>query len=126
MGGPGSGGRRSGAGAKKKPSHLRGIDGGAGRRGGAPGAVLPPPPPSELPPVSPPADLAPDERQVWDAWAPMAHQERTLTTSTLPAFELLCQLEVDRRSIRRRFWTAAGPTFALFSGPLTIGEGPLH
>lgn len=42
---------------------------------------------------------------MWDAWAPLAHQERTLTLSTLGSFVILCQLEVDRRALRGRYVT---------------------
>ena len=105
MGGFGSGGRRSGAGRKKKPTHLRGIDGGAGRRGGEGGDEPPAPLPGDASIVLPPDDLGPDERRVWDAWAPLAHQERTLGASTLSSFVLLCELEVDRRALRSRYIT---------------------
>lgn len=107
MGGFGSGGARAGAGRKKKPTHLRGIDGGAGRRG-----EIGDPPSIPIDPlmVVPPADLGPDERQVWDAWAPLAHHERTLAASTLSSFVLLCELEVDRRALRRRYITQRSAT----------------
>jgi hypothetical protein len=103
MGGFGSGGNRSGAGRKPKPKHMRLIDGGADRRGSASGGGEQPPPLPDAPAIAPPDDLSPEERAVWDLWAPAAQQERTLVPATVASFRLLCQLEVDRRSLRDRF-----------------------
>lgn len=101
MGGFGSGGNRSGSGRKAKPKHLRLIDGGADRRGS--GQETDGLPPADATRVEAPDDLSPEERAVWDHWAPRAHQERTLTPSTCANFVLMCQLEVDRRWLRARY-----------------------
>ncbi|HVL67189.1 MAG TPA: hypothetical protein VM364_07990 [Vicinamibacterales bacterium] len=110
MGGHGSGGRRAGAGRKKKAEHLRLIDGGAGRRGrrstgdqaiGAEDA-----PAADAPVLEPPDTLLAEERAVWDEWAPLALAARTLTSTTLPNFVTLCELEADRRDLRGRYLRA--------------------
>lgn len=108
MGGVGSGGRRSGAGRKKKPTHLRAIDGGASHRG--PGLDLGQAPAiTESPCVDVPADLTLEELAVWQAWAPLAHEQRTLTPATVSNFVHLCALEVDRRELRARYVPARSP-----------------
>lgn len=102
MGGKGSGGRRIGSGRKKKPTHLRGIDGGAGRRGPAGDRdVDPVDVASAL--MDAPASLGPGECVIWQEWAPLAHAAGTLTPSTLGNFVQLCQAEVDRRELRDRY-----------------------
>lgn len=106
MGGRGSGGHRQGAGRKKKPTHLRGIDGGAGRRGpmDPPDGTAPPPPPvADVALLEPPAGLGVIEAGIWRAWAPIAHIAGTLTTSTAANFAHLCQLEADRQELRARY-----------------------
>lgn len=98
MGGPGSGGRRAGAGRKKKPEAWRVIDGGADRRGPRPeGDVQAPAEDATV--VIAPADLLPAERVVWTEWAPLAMTEKTLTKSTLAAFLHVVQLEVECREL---------------------------
>lgn len=103
MGGHGSGGSRSGSGRKKKATHLRGIDGGAGRRGDDQVGDRDEAPATEPAPIAPPKDLTPAELLVWTAWAPLAAIEGTLTASTLSAFVHLCEMEVDRRELRARY-----------------------
>lgn len=99
------GGRRVGAGRKPKAELLRFIDGNAGRRKRRPGA--PANGPGDDPaPVAPPADLTAEELAVWNQWAPLALERRTLTDSTRFAFEHLCLLEIDRRTLRQRFTQA--------------------
>jgi hypothetical protein len=105
MGGFGSGGSRSGAGRKKKATHLRGIDGGAGRRGPAveqPNDALAAAEAPSTPP-SPPPGLGPTELAIWMEWAPLATDQGTLTASTLANFAQLCQAEADRRELRDRY-----------------------
>lgn len=115
MGGKGSGGRRPGAGRKKKPTHLRGIDGGAGRRGPAAdrdtAAVA-----AAASLMDAPASLGPGELVIWLEWAPLAHAAGTLTPATLGNFVQLCQAEVDRRELRAQYTIrrdAAGYPLAL-------------
>jgi hypothetical protein len=103
MGGFGSGGSRPGAGRKRKPTHLRAIDGGADRRGPRGDDDDAELPPADAAALEPPDDLSPEERAVWDAWAPLAIAERTLTPATLANFVQLCQAEVDRRHLRARY-----------------------
>lgn len=105
MGGQGSGGSRPGAGRKKKPEHLRLIDGGADRRGPRPddAAGAAPPADEAAPAIEAPAGLTDAELAVWNEWAPLAIAERTLTPATARAFAHLCELEADRREIRGRY-----------------------
>lgn len=98
MGGFGSGGHRAGAGRKKNPTHLRAIDGGAGRRGSGDvddggGAAEPT--------IEPPSDLSAEELAVWAEWAPLAIAEKTLTKATLGAFVHVIQLELECRDLDR-------------------------
>lgn len=99
MGGFGSGGARSGAGRKKKPTHLRGIDGGAGRRGESVEADDLTPDAASPAEVQAPADLAPAELAVWTEWAPVAIAEKTLTKATVVAFVHVIQLELECREL---------------------------
>ena len=105
MGGKGSGGRRSGAGRRKKATHLRGIDGGAGRRGpmDPPAGAAPPPPVADVALLEPPAGLGAIESDIWRAWAPLAHAIGTLTAATAANFGQLCVLEADRRELWARY-----------------------
>jgi hypothetical protein len=102
MGGFGSGGKRPGAGRKKKTDLEKEIGGNAGRRVPAmivahpssPKAELSTPAPTAVAPVErvpPPKDLTEDERKVWDALAPHALAKRTLTKATAWAFRMLCR-----------------------------------
>ena len=97
MGGKGSGGRRIGSGRKKKPTHLRGIDGGAGRRGPAPAsdAELPPVPTTDAALLEPPAGSTVAEAAIWRSWAPQVIVNGTLTASTSAAFAHVVQLQVE-------------------------------
>ncbi len=108
MGGPGSGGRRGGAGRKKKPTHLRGIDGGAGRRGpadppGAEGELPPSAPVADAALLEPPAALRAAAGDVWLEWAPLALAAGTLVASVAANFAQLCMLEADRRELWARY-----------------------
>lgn len=117
MGGKGSGGRRPGAGRKKKPAHLRLIDGGADHRprlGSAEAAPLRPESCPEPPCALPAAELA-----VWQQWAPLAHRERTLTASTVWAFAALCEMEVDRRQTRAKYAGAQRPLLQVSESELS-------
>lgn len=106
MGGFGSGGSRSGAGRRRKPKHLRLLDGGAGRRGddgGEPPIAGDDAPPSAPLPLEPPTWLGEAQLVVWHAWAPLAHAEGTLVQATLENFVQLCALETDRRELWARY-----------------------
>jgi hypothetical protein len=121
MGGTGSGGARSGAGRKKKPTHLRAIDGGADHRtptstNDAMPAI------AEPASIEPPADFARDELIVWNEWAPRAQAERTLTPTTLGSFVQLCQLEADRRELRGRYTARRSPVTGELLPLLVMGS----
>lgn len=103
MGGFGSGGSRSGAGRKKKASHLRGIDGGAGRRPSSDGDAVPPAAVDDRQMLPAPDDVAGEVLMVWNKWAPRAHASGTLTAETVDNFVLLCLAEADRRELYRRY-----------------------
>ena len=88
------GGARPGAGRKPKPTHLRGLDGGAGHRQVVPPAAATAP----IDEFDAPDTLSVDERNVWVRQAPLAFKARTLTRSTALAFERYCQLVVRERN----------------------------
>ena len=108
MGGKGSGGRRVGAGAKRKDQALRALDGNASHRG----RVLSHPSAPVVPPLGPtaadivvdeahaPDTLTIDERRVWLKLAPLAIQKGTLTPFNEQAFEMLCKNIVGERALR--------------------------
>lgn len=85
-----SGGKRIGSGRKKKPSHLRGIDGGASHSAMVPAAdSVTPTKPIEGVPV--PKDLFNEDLMAWEELAPLALEQRTLTPATALAFGILCR-----------------------------------
>ncbi len=100
MGGKGSGGRRPGAGRKKKTAAERFVDGNAGHRGRVlthPSAPEPPAP-AAIDEFDVPDDLTVDERNVWLSLAPHAFKNRTLTKATALAFKVLCRnIVLERR-----------------------------
>lgn len=49
--------------------------------------------------LEPPEGLPEAQGAFWRLWAPLALERRTLTTETVPAFVLLCELEAKRRAI---------------------------
>lgn len=90
MGGRGSGGRRIGAGRKRKGTVVAFTHGSRQRLGPA---VEPPPAPATQ--VSPPSDITPDELAVWIRHAPDALLAGTLTRGTARSFvRLVCHPEV--------------------------------
>ncbi len=91
MGGNGSGGARPNAGRKKKHPAERLLNGTA--TSDERELALRPPPIRRVPK---PIDLSSEQRDTWEALAPLAEFERTLTNSTTPAFRQLCELIVQR------------------------------
>jgi hypothetical protein len=65
----------------------------------------PAPPPSARPAdedlAIPPADLPADQMAIWRAYAPLAIERHTLTPATVPAFRLLCELDVQKAVVGR-------------------------
>lgn len=47
-----------------------------------------------------PADLPTEQRAIWQAWAPRALEQGTLTPQTEAAFRLLCELEAEKQANR--------------------------
>ncbi|CAB4177398.1 hypothetical protein UFOVP998_31 [uncultured Caudovirales phage] len=93
MGGKGSGGRRPGTGPKPKSRHLHLVDG-TTRRGDE--VVQPTKPADEFPA---PSDLFGEDLMTWEAMAPLAFEQRTLTKATAYAFSLLCRNIVMERGM---------------------------
>jgi hypothetical protein len=83
----GWGGRRPGAGAKKKPRNTLEV-------GAFPQAEIKLPP-SE--PFDPPKSLTPDERAIWEQQAPFAFASGTLVKATGLSFERYCRIVVMER-----------------------------
>lgn len=116
MGGIGSGGRRVGAGRKRKDQAAKVLHGTASLHernavaGGSSSAAAP------IEVVYPPADLAADELRVWNEYAPHAQASRTLTTSTAGAFRKMCEVIVDVEEMRRQI-KADGLTVSTAKGP---------
>jgi len=89
MGGRGSGGRRIGAGRKRKGTVIAFMHGSRQRAGQAPDA------PSAVVQVAPPQDITQDELEVWERHAPDALTAGTLTPSTARSFvRMVCLPEV--------------------------------
>jgi len=109
MGGFGRGGRRAGAGRKKKAQHLRLIDGGAGRRGddGVPPDVSTPASPVA---VEPPGYMTEAALAIWRDWASDAYDAGTLTATTRHSFAEFCQLVVVCRELLARFQVSIDAT----------------
>lgn len=95
----GWGGRRVGAGAKRKSDHARAVTGRGARVLSHPSApdVAPPAPIEEF---DAPDDLTMDERHVWLELAPHAFAARTLTKGTAEAFKLLCRNVLLEKEMR--------------------------
>ena len=88
----GWGGARVGSGPKPKP------------KGPKPGLVaFPGGLPVDKALLEPPEGLPAVQVEFWRKWAPLALEKRTLTTETVPAFTMLCELEVRRRAIVAEF-----------------------
>jgi len=87
------GGRRVGAGRKPEPKRRKqqGL------------VVFPGGRPEDKALVEPPSGLSEAQALFWRQWAPLALEKRTLTTETVPAFTMLCELEVRRRAIVAEF-----------------------
>lgn len=97
------GGRRSGAGRKPTPRHVKGVTGDTGKRGtvlqhprAAPASTAT----SEIEEFDAPDHLTMEERRVWACQAPYAFKARTLTRATALSFERYCRLVVDEREMR--------------------------
>jgi hypothetical protein len=84
MNSSGWGGRRPGSGPKPKRAKFEPVI----RDGG-----------TALSPI-PPADLPNEHRDFWHRYAGLAIDKRTLTTHTVPAFRLLCELDAEKRAIK--------------------------
>ena len=90
MGGRGSGGRRIGAGRKRKDNVVAFTHGSRQRAGQAQEAPVVP-----GDPVDPPADITPEQLAVWELHAPDAIRAGTLTKQTARSFvHLVCASEV--------------------------------
>jgi len=97
MGGVGSGGARPGAGRKKKDVHLKLAHGTATAEERRRAAEAGPPVTSG---VTRPADLEPEMLEVWERLAPKAIEQRTLISSTVEAFLLLCRAVLQEKKYR--------------------------
>lgn len=51
-------------------------------------------------PLPVPGHLSDEERRVWAQWEPLARNMRTLTTETVPSFEMLCKVAVEVDALR--------------------------
>ena len=58
----------------------------------------------------PPADLPGEQRDFWGRYAGLAIEKRTLTTHTVAAFLLLCELDAEKRAVKATI-EADGRTF---------------
>jgi phage terminase small subunit len=89
MGGKGSGGRRVGAGRKRKATVIAFVHGSRQRTGSDSSEA------SDLAHVDPPEDITPDALSVWRLHAPDAIKAGTLTPLTARSFvQLVCDPEV--------------------------------
>lgn len=101
-----SGGARPNSGPKRRDPHASWLTG-AKKRG--PRAIVPslaPEGPEAV--VSRPKGLEDDVRLVWDELAPLALEQRTLTTATAMAFADLCAYIVLERKLRAAPLAVAG------------------
>lgn len=78
------GGARPGSGPKGKSRPFEVLDGGALEAGA----------------VSMPDGMSPEQQACWKLYAPLATERRTLTPSTVPAFQLLCELKVEMQAVK--------------------------
>lgn len=115
MGGPGSGGRRKGAGRKPKSEAERALAGNAGHRHKV---VVQHPSSQALPAALPkasvseedaPNDLTLDERHVWLELAPKAMDAGTLTDETREYFKLFCRTVCLEKRYAASLVDAGGP-----------------
>jgi phage terminase small subunit len=60
--------------------------------------------------ATPPEDMPEDEQGFWRNYAPLAIEKGTLTTHTVAAFRLLCELDAEKRKTRSHLDTQ-GRTF---------------
>lgn len=120
------GGRRKGAGRKKKTAEERFIDGNAGHRGRVlahPSA----PPVDATPPVvvvdefDAPNVLTVDERNVWVKLAPFAFKNGTLTKASEMAFCRLCAQVVLEKRYQDSVQDAGGANHRGLIGKVTEG-----
>jgi len=88
--GMGHGGARVGAG--RKPKRRRNTVPFTPIDGGRAGDV----------PQKPPADLPADQWDFWATYAPLAIEQGTLTTATVGAFRLLCEVDAEKRATREQ------------------------
>lgn len=92
------GGNRVGAGRKPKDSTLHAVHGtrseASSSRSGAAGNIESTPDSHRPPPIEPPKDLTPAERQAWEVLAPAATAAGTLVATTAADFRELCRLHV--------------------------------
>jgi hypothetical protein len=92
----GWGGRRPGAGAKKKAERIREMTGQVLAHPSSAGINTAPPPVEEF---DAPDDLTMDERRVWLELAPHAFAARTLTKATALGFRMMCRNIVLERQL---------------------------
>jgi hypothetical protein len=95
MGGPGSGGRRAGAGHPRGRGATYSNGSGAGAAGAA-GAN------DDAGDVAPPDNLTLAQLAVWQDLAPLAIEEGTLTRATAQAFRDLCEAIVLKSTLLRQ------------------------
>jgi hypothetical protein len=62
-----------------------------------PGVMMEPHPGVSL---EPPESLPDEQREFWQSYAGLAIEKRTLTSHTVPAFLLLCELDAEKRAIK--------------------------
>lgn len=94
-----AGGARVGSGRKPtKPRVVRATENGRRVFGGTilPGGREPDGDVSAIPP----ADLPPEQRDFWHCYAGLAIEKRTLTSHTVAAFRLLCELDAEKREVK--------------------------
>ena len=87
----GWGGARIGSGPKPKPKRAK--TGLVVFRGGKVDPAL----------AEPPEALPESQKAVWREWAPLALATQTLSGDTVPAFGMLCELQVQRQGLLKTF-----------------------
>lgn len=88
------GGARVGAGAKKKQKPADVL-----QHPSAPALPVPTVAEKPIEPFDPPSDLEADVRAVWDAMAPHAFRERTLTPARTESFVRYCRMAAKERAL---------------------------